>query len=103
MPADIRNFFGGRPDATAPKQEKAHGAMDDVCVLFSFFILWTAIAGSVPEYHCLKMTVRSLITYAILISLSNICFCGKEYANYSSYHSLEPATSAEVVRSSPLN
>jgi len=44
MPADIRNFFGGRPGATAPKQEKALGAKDNVCALFSFIVIWSAIA-----------------------------------------------------------
>jgi hypothetical protein len=49
MPADIRNFFSGR-SGTGPKQEKAVSAKDNVCSLFSFVILWSAIAGSVPEY-----------------------------------------------------
>jgi hypothetical protein len=66
MPADIRNFFGGRPGATAPKQEKALGAKDNVCALFSFVVIWSAIAVSVPEYQCLKTTVRSLTSYAII-------------------------------------
>jgi hypothetical protein len=51
MPADIRNFFGGRPGATAPKQETALGTKDNVCALSPFVIFRSAIPGSVPEYQ----------------------------------------------------
>jgi hypothetical protein len=99
MPADIRNFFGGRPGATAPKQETPLGTKNNVCAPFSCVILCGGTAGLVPGIQCVQTTLGSSINYVILISILDIFFEWREHANYSSYYSLEPATSVEVVRS----
>jgi hypothetical protein len=99
MPADIRNFFGGRPGATASKQETPLGTKNNVCAPFSCVILCGVTAGLVSGIQCVQMTLGSPINYVILISILYIYFERGEHANYLSYYSLEPATSVEVVRS----
>jgi hypothetical protein len=56
MPPDIRNFFGGKAGATAPKQEKPLGTKDNVCALFPLVILCFATPCSVTGIQCPKMT-----------------------------------------------
>jgi hypothetical protein len=53
MPADIRNFFGGKPAATTPKQEKALGTKDNVCTpcLFVVGISWLHPLTSILQYN----------------------------------------------------
>lgn len=61
MPADIRNFFGGKPAATVPKYEKALGTEDNVCIPYPFFVgFFDAISSSTPTPNALKKYLEGI-------------------------------------------